>query len=275
MKVGVWTHSVTVLLGNESAGSTWWRSMLLQTTFLSPLFERSSKDLQSDEPAELPPSSTTTDHHRRTGPISAARRRQCLGAEPELVPSGHAMRNGSEIDTRLQPEPPPGSCWAQSVLLPPFLEGFPRFLLCPPLLSFRSGSPRWSFPPGSASQRTSSDVFLCWLPLGLRFSRFSPPTSEALKADFHSVESNFSRQNNRKRDRGKESRQRRPDDTSTAMDALKSQQRGVRLSFFSASRSLRKVLKSSRGVALLPVLSRDPQASSRPPSTSHPTRFSK
>lgn len=139
--------------------------MLLQTTFLSPLFERSSKDLQSDEPAVLPPSSTTTDHHRRTGPIFAARRRRCLGAEPELVPSDHAMRNGSEIDTRLQPEPPPGSCWAQWILLPPFLEGLSRFLLCPPRLSFRMGSPRWSFPPGSVCAARFRTNFFGGFPL--------------------------------------------------------------------------------------------------------------
>lgn len=101
MEVG--THSVTVLLGKEPAGSTWWSSMLLQTTFLSPLFERSSKDLQSDEPPELRASSaaTTTEHHSRSGPILAA-------PGPELVPSGSATGGCCGARTRLQTEPPAG-----------------------------------------------------------------------------------------------------------------------------------------------------------------------
>lgn len=100
--------------------------MLLQTTFLSPLFERSSTDLQSAEPSALAPSSATTDHHSSSaGPMSAN----------VPVPNGSWYRSGSamsdrwEMDSRIQTKPPPGCCWAQSSLPPPFLRGS-RFLLC-------------------------------------------------------------------------------------------------------------------------------------------------
>lgn len=71
----VHTHSVTVLLGKESAGNTWWSSMLLHTTFRSdvrifpPLLGRSSYDLHSDDTAELlllPPSSTIANNCNRS-----------------------------------------------------------------------------------------------------------------------------------------------------------------------------------------------------------------
>lgn len=127
-------------------------------------------------PAARPPTTTG-----RAAPFPPPRRRQCLGAEPQLVPSGPPTRNGSELDTRLQTEPPPGSCWAQSILPPPFLEGVPRFLLCPPRLSSRIGSARWSFPPGSVRAARSLNNFRSFSFVASRSGCDSPGPLRLLK----------------------------------------------------------------------------------------------
>lgn len=183
---------------------------MLHTTFLPPLFERSSKDLQMAEPSVLPPSSTTTDHHRTSGPISAAHSVWVLNHSwyraARLQETGLNSIPGYRQNLRRDlvglsrsfclhfSKASPGSFFVRRGSHLELARRGGHFLPDPCALP--------------AHQITSPEVFLCWLPLGLRFSR-STPAREGLKPNFHSVESNFSRrrrdesfQETRPRERG-------------------------------------------------------------------------
>lgn len=204
--------------------------MLLHTTFRSPLFDRSSKDLQSVDPSVLQPSSTTTDHHRTSGPISAA--------DNVWVPNRSWYRAA-----RLQ-GPGLSSIPGYRQKLRRDLAGLRRcFLLhfSSPGCSFvrrgshlgsaRLGSARWSFPPGSVRAARPPNNFSSFSFVGSRSgggSPGSPPAPEALKPNFHSVESNFSRRRretrvSRKPDRGIRSD---PGPPSPTVDGFRRQQKG-------------------------------------------------
>lgn len=144
--------------------------MLLQTTFLSPLFERSSTDLQSAEPSALAPSSATTDHHSSTGPMST----NVPVPNLELVPK--RLRYDQLVGDGL-PDPDKTSAGLLLGSVEPSSSISPR-LQVPSLSALIHNSlpaARGSCPPGLAgSSVTSPEVFPLLAPARAAFLPGSP-----------------------------------------------------------------------------------------------------